>query len=90
MEIRKFIIELHPDGKMTWCEYEDPGDSIEKTSNWSAWLAGYRQALAHLNRVVLDYEHKRHTTYAASAMYNAVASARDEVAAWYKSYLHDK
>lgn len=24
MEIRKFIIELHPNGRMTWCEYEDP------------------------------------------------------------------
>lgn len=24
MEIRKFIVELHPDGKMTWCEYEEP------------------------------------------------------------------
>ena len=49
MEIRKFIIELHPDGKMTWCEYEDPSDSNKK-SQWAAWLAGYRQALEHLNR----------------------------------------
>lgn len=24
MEIRKFIIELYPDGKMTWCEYQEP------------------------------------------------------------------
>lgn len=24
MEIRKFIIELHPDGKMTCCEYQEP------------------------------------------------------------------
>lgn len=85
MEIRKFIVELHPDGKMTWCEYEDPDDSIEKTKR-RVLLAGYRQALEHLNRQVLDYEHKRYTTYAASVMYNAVASARDEVAAWYKRY----
>lgn len=24
MEIRKFIVELHPDGKMTWCKYLEP------------------------------------------------------------------
>lgn len=24
MEIRKFIVERHPDGKMTWCEYQEP------------------------------------------------------------------
>lgn len=24
MEIRKFIVELHPDGQMTWCEYQEP------------------------------------------------------------------
>lgn len=28
MEIRKFIIELHPDGNMTWCEYEEPEYSV--------------------------------------------------------------
>jgi hypothetical protein len=28
MEIRKFIIELHPDGKMTWCEFEEQRDYI--------------------------------------------------------------
>ena len=89
MEIRKFIVELHTDGKMSWYEYEDPDDSIKKSKR-RAWLAGYRQALEHLNREVLDYEHKRHTTYAASVMYNAVASARDEVAAWYKRYLYDQ
>lgn len=89
MEIRKFIIELHPDGKMTWCEYEDPLESIY-TEKRFAWLAGYRQALEHLNQEVLDYEKTRDTTYDASVMYNAVASARDEVAVWYKRYLHDQ
>ena len=89
MEIRKFIVELHPDGKMSWYEYEDPDDSIKKLQR-AAWLAGYRQALEHLNREVLDHEKTRHTTYGASVMYQAVASARDEVAAWYKRYLHDQ
>lgn len=33
MEIRKFIVEPHPDGKMTWCEYEDPMDSEKRAYN---------------------------------------------------------
>lgn len=28
MEIRKFIVELHPDGKMSWYEYEEPAHSV--------------------------------------------------------------
>lgn len=28
MEIRKFIVELPPDGKMTWYEYEEPKTDI--------------------------------------------------------------
>lgn len=89
MEIRKFIIELHPDGKVTWCEYEDPADPVKKLQR-TAWLAGYRQALEHLNQEVADHEKIRHTSYAASVMYKAVASARDEVAAWYKRYVYDQ
>ena len=41
MEMRKFIIEIHPDGKLTWCEYEDPKDAIRAANN-RAWLAGYK------------------------------------------------
>lgn len=26
MEIRKFIIELHTDGSITWVEYSEPGE----------------------------------------------------------------
>lgn len=26
MEMRKFIIELHTDGSMTWAEYSEPGE----------------------------------------------------------------
>lgn len=42
MEMRKFIVEIHPDGSMTCCEYEEPREASK-----SAWLAGYRQAVAH-------------------------------------------
>lgn len=29
MEIREYIIELHPDGKVTWAEYEDASDKLK-------------------------------------------------------------
>ena len=51
MEMRKFIIEIHPDGKLTWCEYEDPKDAIRAANN-RAWLAGYKQALIHCDEQV--------------------------------------
>ena len=42
MEMRKFVVEIHPDGRVTCCEYVDPRDTIR-----SAWLAGFKSALAH-------------------------------------------
>lgn len=55
MEIRKFIVELHPNGKMTWCEYEDPEDSEKRA---------YNTALRHvINR--LAAEHANYMTMAA-------------------------
>lgn len=42
MEMRKFIVEIHPDGRVTCCEYEEPREARK-----SAWLAGYRQAVTH-------------------------------------------
>lgn len=50
MEIRKFIIELHPDGKMTWCEYEDSRDS-----EISAYNAALRDVKNRLNVEHADY-----------------------------------
>lgn len=40
MEMRKFIVEIHSDGRVTCCEYEEPRDVIR-----SAWIAGYKRAL---------------------------------------------
>lgn len=51
MEMRKFIIEIHPDGTLTCCEYEDPKESIRAATD-RAWLAGYRQALKHCDEQV--------------------------------------
>jgi hypothetical protein len=47
MEMRKFIIELHPDGKMTWCEYEDSRDS-----EISAYNAALRDVI---NRLTVEH-----------------------------------
>ena len=47
MEMRKFIVEIHPDGRLTCCEYEEPREACKST-----WLAGYRQAVAHCNEEV--------------------------------------
>lgn len=44
MEMRKFLIEIHPDGRMTCSEYEEPRDAIR-----SAWLAGFKRALVQGN-----------------------------------------
>ena len=29
MEMRKFVVELHTDGRMTWAEYPEPRDARE-------------------------------------------------------------
>lgn len=47
MEMRKFIVEIHPDGRMTYCEYEEPREASK-----SAWLDGYRQAVTHCKEEV--------------------------------------
>lgn len=46
MEMRKFIVEIHPDGQVTCCEYEDSENAI-RVANDRSWLSGYRQALFH-------------------------------------------
>lgn len=48
MEMRKFIIEMHPDGTSTCCEYQDPKDAIRAAND--------RQALAHCDEQVNTIE----------------------------------
>lgn len=45
MEMRKFIIELHPDGRMTWAEYEDPQSNAHRDSKAAVARNAYNQAL---------------------------------------------
>ena len=63
MEIRKFIVEIHPDGRVYASEYEDPGerldirDALQKidlkcsTEVAGAWLKNEKYAVDALDRV---------------------------------------
>ena len=85
MEMRKFIIEIHSDGTLTCCEYEDPKDAAREASN-RAWLAGYRQALFHCDVQVKTLERLKGTCLSADLMYQGAAHVRDGVRAMYSLY----
>lgn len=84
MEMRKFIVEIHPDGRVTCCEYEDPCDALK-----SAWLAGYRQALTHCEEQVDIFEGFKGTCLPSKLMYQGAAKVRDVVASRYREYYRD-
>lgn len=81
MEMRKFIVEIHKDGRVTCCEYEEPRKACK-----SAWLAGYRKALAHCNEQVSLLEAFEGTNLTANIRYQGAAQVRDVVASWYREY----
>lgn len=83
MKMRKFIVEIHPGGRVTCCEYEDSRDALK-----SAWLAGYRKALAHCNEQVSLLEAFEGTNLTANIRYQGAAKVRDVVASWYCKYRH--
>lgn len=85
MEMRKFIIEIHPDGKLTWCEYEDPKEATRAAED-RAWLAGYKQALIHCDEQVHTLEGFKGTCLSADLMYQGAAHVRDGVQAMYSLY----
>lgn len=84
MKMRKFIVEIHPDGRVTCCEYEEPRDTGK-----SAWLAGYRQALAHCNEQVCFLEAFKDSSLSANFRYQGAAQVRDVVASYYRNYSND-
>lgn len=55
MEIRKFIIELHADGKMTWCEYEEPKDSEKSVYNTALRDVINRLNVEHANYMTMSF-----------------------------------
>lgn len=85
MEMCKFIIEIHPDGTLTCCEYEDPKEAA-KSANDRAWLAGYRQALAYCDEQLSILEGFKGTCVSADLMYQGAAHLRDSVKAMYSLY----
>ena len=66
MEMRKFIVELHTDGSMTWAEYAEPLDKAERDRL-------YGQAFASVAEE-LDTHPERCQTPAAKAAYLAGAA----------------
>ena len=53
MEIRKFIVELHPNGKMTWYEYEEPKDSEKRAYNTALRDVINRLTVEHANYMTM-------------------------------------
>lgn len=88
MEMRKFIIEIHPDGSLTCCEYEDPKESIRAATD-RAWLAGYRQALKHCTDQVQILEGVKCNSAAASLMYQGAVLVRNVAEKMYQKYCKD-
>lgn len=81
MEMRKFIVEIHPDGRVTCCEYEDSSDARK-----SAWLAGFRQALVHCNEQVATLGEFKGTDLSSRLMYQGAVKVRDAVSSRYHEY----
>lgn len=89
MEMRKFIIEIHPDGTLTCCEYEDPQESFRAATD-CAWLAGYRQALKHCDEQVNTLKGFKGTCQSSDLMYQGAESVRYVVLSAYRKYLNTK
>lgn len=84
MKMRKFIVEIYPDGHVTCCEYEEPRDACK-----SAWLAGYRQALTHCEEQVDIFEGFKDACRSSKLLYQGAAKVRDVVASCYRKYYSD-
>lgn len=84
MEMRKFIVEIHPDGRVTCCEYEDPRDARR-----NAWLAGFRQALVYCEEQTDIFEGFKDTCLSSKLMYQGAAKVRDVVASYYRECCSD-
>lgn len=84
MEMRKFIVEIRPDGHVTCCEYEEPRDACKST-----WLAGYRQALTHCEEQVDIFEGFKDACRSSKLLYQGAAKVRDVVASCYREYYSD-
>lgn len=87
MEMRKFIIEIHPNGTLTCCEYEDPKEAARAATD-RAWLAGYRQALKHCDEQVNTLKGFKGTCRSSDLMYQGAESVRYAVLSAYRKYIN--
>lgn len=89
MKMRKFIIEIHPNGTLTCCEYEDPVDAIRAANN-RAWLAGYLQALKYCEDQVEYLKNFKGICRSSDLMYQGAESVRYAVLSAYRKYINKK
>ena len=85
MEMRKFIVEIHPDGRLTCCEYVEPREAC-KSACKSAWLAGYRQAVTHCKEEVDLLGAFRDICPSSKLMVQGAALVLDAVESHYHEY----
>ena len=88
MDLRKFIIEIHSDGTLTCCEYEDPKDAARAAHN-RAWLEGYRQALIDCDDKISALEVFRGSCLSADLEYQGAVKVRDHLSNFYQK-LYNK
>ena len=81
MEMRKFVVEIRPDGHVTCCEYEEPRDACK-----SAWLAGYRQAIVHCNEAVDIMKSFSDNSQFSDYMYQGAVQVSDVLTSCYRKY----
>ena len=87
MKMRKFIIEIHSDGTLTCCEYEDPKETL-RAATGRAWLAGYRKALEHCDEQVNLLKGFKGTCQSSDLLYQGAESVRYVVSLAYRKYLN--
>lgn len=88
MEMRKFIIEIHPDGSLDVLRVRGPKDAAEPQNN-RAWLEGYRQALIHCDDKISTLETFKGSCLSADLEYQGAVKVRDHMSAFYNK-LYNK
>lgn len=88
MTMRKFIIEIHPDGSLTCCEYEDPKDAV-RAANGRAWLEGYRTALIHCDDELSNLAVFKGSCLSTDLEYQGAVKVREHMRIFYQK-LYNK
>ena len=86
MTMRKYLVTVHEDGRISCVEYEDPETVLVKERN-ELFKVGYMAALVESKKKVLEFRRRREDSREDKLMYAAVASVHDEVAARMASYI---